>query len=122
MISFQASTGHLGKVERNSDTRQASESAHMKVLQPPSWARPRGFANGIAVSGGTTVYVAGQVGWTGLGAREAKDFAGQFRQPMRNILDVLAQAGGRAEHFGRLTWDGRARDENLAPLQPLGGA
>ena len=39
----------------------------MQILQPPAWARPRGFANGIAVKGGTTVYIAGQVGYTGQG-------------------------------------------------------
>src|SRR5207247_10845821 len=52
----------------------------MQILQPPEWAEPSGFANGIAVRGGTTVYVAGQVGWTGSGAWQATDFAGQFRQ------------------------------------------
>ena len=76
----------------------------MKILQPPSWARPKGFSNGIAVKGGTTVYIAGQVGWTGAGIWEAKDFAGQFRQTLRNILDVLAEAGGGPEHLVKLTW------------------
>src|SRR5216110_2440887 len=70
--------------------------------QPPEWAKPRGFSNGIAVKGGTTVYIAGQVGWTGSGAWQATDFAGQFRQALRNVLEVLAQAGGRAEHIVRL--------------------
>jgi enamine deaminase RidA (YjgF/YER057c/UK114 family) len=94
----------------------------MKVLQPPSWARPRGFANGIAASGGTTVYVAGQVGWTGAGAWEAKDFAGQFRQALRNIIEVLAQARGRPEHIVRLTWYVVDRGEYLAALKPVGEA
>ena len=31
----------------------------MQILQPPEWARPKGFANGISVRGGTTVYIAG---------------------------------------------------------------
>jgi len=92
----------------------------MRILQPPGWSKPRGFANGIAVKGGTTVYVAGQVGWTGTGVWEAKDFAGQFRQALRNILDVLAQAGGRAEHIVRLTWYVIDRDEYLASLKGAG--
>ena len=92
----------------------------MKVLQPPSWARPRGFANGIAVRGGTTVYIAGQVGWTGAGAWEAKDFAGQFRQALRNVIEVLAQARGRPEHIVRLTWYVLDRGEYLAALKPVG--
>jgi enamine deaminase RidA (YjgF/YER057c/UK114 family) len=94
----------------------------MKVLQPPSWARPRGFSNGIAVKGGTTVYVAGQVGWTGAGAWEAKDFAGQFRRALRNVIEVLAQARGRPEHIVRLTWYVVDRGEYLTALRPVGEA
>jgi enamine deaminase RidA (YjgF/YER057c/UK114 family) len=94
----------------------------VKILQPPSWAKPRGFSNGIAVRGGVTVYIAGQVGWTGAGAWEAKDFAGQFRQAMKNVLEVLAQAGGRPEHIVRLTWYVIDRDEYLASLAAVGRA
>jgi enamine deaminase RidA (YjgF/YER057c/UK114 family) len=92
----------------------------MQILQPPGWAKPRGFSNGIAVRGGTTVYIAGQVGWTGAGAWEAKDFTGQFRQALRNVLDVLAQAGGRPEHIVRMTWYVIDRDEYLASLVEVG--
>jgi len=94
----------------------------MRILQPPSWARPRGFSNGIAVKGGTTVYIAGQVGWTGAGAWESKDFAGQFRQALRNVLEVLAQARGRPEHIVRLTWYVIDRNEYLASLEAVGTA
>lgn len=94
----------------------------MKILQPPSWARPRGFSNGIAVTGGTTVYIAGQVGWTGAGVWEAKDFAGQFRQTLRNILDVLAEAGGRPEHLVRLTWYVLDKQEYLGAIKEVGTA
>ena len=31
-----------------------------RVVQPPSWARPRGYANGI-VADGKTIFLAGQV-------------------------------------------------------------
>jgi enamine deaminase RidA (YjgF/YER057c/UK114 family) len=91
----------------------------MQILQPPGWAKPRGFSNGIAVKGGTTVYVAGQVGWSD-GKWDAKDFTGQFRQALRNIIDVLAQAGGRPEHIVRMTWYVIDRDEYLASLVAVG--
>ena len=94
----------------------------MRILQPPSWARPRGFSNGIAVKGGTTVYIAGQVGWTGAGVWEARDFAGQFRQALSNVLEVLAQARGRPEHIVRLNWYVIDRDEYLASLKAVGAA
>ena len=92
------------------------------VLQPPEWARPRGYANGIAVSGGTTVYIAGQIGWNGQCVFESHDFAGQFRQALANILAVLAQAGGRPEHVVRLTWYVVDKQEYLGALTEVGAA
>ena len=94
----------------------------MKILQPPAWARPRGFANGITVKGGTTVYIAGQVGYNGQGAWEEKGFAGQFRQALANILAVLAEAGGRPEHLVRLTWYVLDKQEYLGALKDVGAA
>jgi enamine deaminase RidA (YjgF/YER057c/UK114 family) len=95
-------------------------SAMMRILQPPGWARARGFSNGIAVKGGTTVYVAGQIGWTGEGKWQARDFAGQFKQALENIISVVAQAGGRPEHLVRLTWYVLDKQEYLAALKEIG--
>jgi enamine deaminase RidA (YjgF/YER057c/UK114 family) len=50
------------------------------------------------------------------------DFAGQFLQALKNILEVLAQAGGRPEHIARLTWYVVDRDEYLAALKAVGAA
>ena len=94
----------------------------MRILQPPSWAKPKGFANGIAVQGGTTVYIAGQVGYTGQGEWQAHDFAGQFRQALANILAVLAEAGGKPEHLVRLTWYVLDKQEYLGALREVGAA
>ena len=94
----------------------------MQILQPPSWARPRGYSNGIAVKGGKTVYIAGQVGTTGQGAWQEKTFAGQFRQTLKNILEVLAEAGGRPEHLVRLTWYVLDKQEYLGALKEVGAA
>jgi enamine deaminase RidA (YjgF/YER057c/UK114 family) len=93
----------------------------MQVLQPPDWARAKGFSNGIATTG-KLVFIAGQVGWTGQGEWKEKSFAGQFRQTIRNILDVLAQARGKPEHIVRLTWYVLDRDEYLASLKEVGAA
>ena len=93
----------------------------MKILQPPGWARAKGFANGIAAKG-TLVFIAGQVGWTGQGEWKEKTFAGQFRQTIRNILDVLAEAKGKPEHIVRMTWYVLDRDEYLASLKEVGAA
>ena len=93
----------------------------MQILQPPSWARAKGFSNGIVASG-RMVFIAGQVGWTGQGEWKEKSFAGQFRQTLRNILDVLAEAKGKPEHIVRLTWYVLDRDEYLASLKEVGAA
>ena len=94
----------------------------IQILQPPEWARPKGFANGIAVRGGTTVYIAGQIGWTGEQRFAEKSFAGQFRQALANIVAVLAQAGGRPEHLVRLTWYVIDKEEYLGALREVGAA
>ncbi|HMA89176.1 MAG TPA: RidA family protein [Burkholderiales bacterium] len=94
----------------------------MQILQPPGWARPKGFSNGIAVRGGRTVYIAGQVGWTGQGEWQETGFAGQFRQALANIVAVLAEAGGRPEHLVRLTWYVLDRQEYLDSLKEVGAA
>jgi enamine deaminase RidA (YjgF/YER057c/UK114 family) len=93
----------------------------MQILQPPGWARARGFSNGIAANG-RLVFIAGQIGWTGEGKWEARDFAGQFRQAVKNILAVLKEAGGRPEHIVRLTWYVIDKKEYLASLKEVGAA
>ena len=93
----------------------------MKILQPPGWARPRGFSNGISASG-NLVFIAGQVGWTGDGKWEAKDFAGQFRQTLKNTLAVLAEAGAGPQHIVRMTWYVTDKKEYLGAIAAVGAA
>jgi enamine deaminase RidA (YjgF/YER057c/UK114 family) len=92
-----------------------------KILQPPGWARAKGFANGISCSG-KLVFIAGQIGWTGQGLWEARDFAGQFKQTIKNIISVLNEAGGKPEHIVRLTWYVIDRKEYLGALEDVGAA
>jgi enamine deaminase RidA (YjgF/YER057c/UK114 family) len=76
----------------------------MEVLHPPGWAPAIGYANGIAApAAGRVVFVAGQVGWNAQQRFASDDLAVQFEQALRNVLDVLAQAGGRPEHVCRIT-------------------
>jgi len=93
----------------------------MQILQPPTWAKPRGYANGVAATG-RIVFVAGQVGWNADGAFESHEFVAQARQALANIVAVLAEAGGRPEHIARLTWYVIDKDEYLASLAALGRA
>ena len=74
----------------------------MRVLLPQGWAPPIGYANGIEAQG-RIVFVAGQVGWDAQQKFHSEDLAPQFEQALKNVLAVLAEAGGRAEHICRMT-------------------
>jgi len=89
------------------------------TLQPPSWPRPRGYANGIAARG-QLVFVAGQIGWDERQELAAGDFVGQCRQALLNIKAVLAEAGARPEHIVRMTWYVVDRAEYLDAGRALG--
>ena len=74
----------------------------LTILQPAGWARPKGYANGVAGHGRLAV-LAGQIGWDARGVF-AEGLVAQTGQALRNILAVLAEAGGGPEHIARLTW------------------
>jgi enamine deaminase RidA (YjgF/YER057c/UK114 family) len=74
-----------------------------RILQPGGWARPKGYANGVAATG-RQVFVAGQIGWNGQCVFETEDFVGQFRQALENVVAVLAEAGATPEHVTTMTW------------------
>ena len=74
----------------------------MRVLLPQGWAPPVGYANGIEARG-RVVFVAGQVGWDAQQKFHSADLVPQFEQALKNVLAVLAEAGGRPEHIGRMT-------------------
>ena len=93
----------------------------MKHLQPPGWATPKGYANGIAARG-TLVFVGGQIGWNAQQQFESDDFIHQTRQALQNVHDVLACAGAGPEHMVRMTWYITDRDEYNARLRELGSA
>jgi enamine deaminase RidA (YjgF/YER057c/UK114 family) len=73
-----------------------------RILQPASWPRPRGYANGI-VAAGETVFLAGQIGWDAEG-HFAEGLAAQVRQALANIVTLLAEAGAGPQNVVRLTW------------------
>ena len=93
----------------------------MQILQPPEWARPRGYACGVAAQG-RLVFISGQVGWDGQGRFHSTDFVAQARQALQNVLTVLAEADGRPEHIVRLTWYIVDKQEYLACNKDLGMA
>ena len=93
----------------------------MEFLQPPGWVRARGYSNGVAASG-RTVCVSGMIGWDGQGVFHTDDFAGQVRQALQNIVDVLAEADARPEHIVRMTWYVLDKHEYLGAHKEVGAA
>jgi enamine deaminase RidA (YjgF/YER057c/UK114 family) len=92
------------------------------VLLPEGWAKPSGYANGIAAQG-RLVFVAGQIGWNPeTGQFETDDFAAQTAQALRNVAAVLAAAGAGPGHVARMTWYVTDKAAYLASLREIGRA
>ncbi|MBV8248216.1 MAG: RidA family protein [Comamonas sp.] len=93
----------------------------MQVLLPSGWPRPKGYANGVSVSG-RQIYVAGMIGWDADGRFHTDDLAGQVRQALQNIVEVLQAGGARPEHIVRMTWYITDKKEYLAQQAEIGKA
>jgi enamine deaminase RidA (YjgF/YER057c/UK114 family) len=93
----------------------------LEVLAPKDWLPPKGYANGI-VADGRQVFVAGQIGWDAQQTFVGDGFAEQAEQALRNIVAILAEAGGKPEHVVRLTWYVVDKKEYLAAGRDLGAA
>jgi len=91
----------------------------MKILQPPSWAHPKGFSNGVAAKG-EMIFVSGTVGWDAEGKFVSNEFVGQARQALKNIVEILAEAKAKPEHITRMTWYVVDKKEYLAASKELG--
>jgi enamine deaminase RidA (YjgF/YER057c/UK114 family) len=92
-----------------------------EIVQPKHWAPPKGYANGI-VAQGRQVFIAGQIGWNALAQFESDDFVVQVEQALKNIVDVLAAAGGEPRHLVRLNWYVTDKAEYLARQREIGEA
>ena len=90
------------------------------ILQPEGWAKPVGYANGVAARG-RMVFVGGQVGWTGQGSSRPT-----IRRPgppdLANVVAILAEAGAGPQHITSMTWYFTDKAEYLANLKGIGEA
>lgn len=76
-----------------------------EAIQPADWVRPRGYSNGIAVSGsGKTLHVAGQIGSNAQGVVESDDFGAQIAQAFGNVVRIVKEAGGQPSDIVRMVW------------------
>lgn len=93
----------------------------MQVLLPPGWPRPKGYSNGVTARG-RMVFVAGMIGWDAHGVFHTDDLAGQVRQALQNIVEVLREGGARPEHIVRMTWYVTDKQEYVAAYPEIGKA
>ncbi len=95
----------------------------MKILQPPDWAAPRGYSNGIMTemqAGSRLILVGGQIGWNGQCEFETDDVGLQVAQTLHNIVAVLAAGGAKPEHITRMTWYVKDKAEYVAAYPVIG--
>ncbi len=90
-----------------------------QIINPDAWAPAKGYANGVLAEG-RTLWIGGQIGWTGDQVFEAHDFLGQTRQALLNIVEVLRTAGAGPEHLVRLTWYVTDKREYVARQREMG--
>ena len=90
-------------------------------LQPDGWVPAKGYANGILAEG-RMVFTGGLVGWNENQEWIETDMVGQFRQTLKNIVAVLAEAGANPEHLVRLTWYITDKAEYNNNLKAFGAA
>ena len=91
----------------------------IEILQPKSWAAPKGYSNGMAASG-RQVFIAGQIGWDEKAQLVSDDLVGQVAQGLKNIVAVLAEVGAEPRHLVRLTWYLTDRSEYLSRQKEIG--
>src|SRR4051794_16796400 len=91
------------------------------IINPPELAAPRGFNHGIAVTGGTLLFLAGQDASDAQGQIVAPgELLAQFEQVLRNLNAVVSAAGGTMQNIVKLTIYVADRHAYRAQLKPLG--
>jgi enamine deaminase RidA (YjgF/YER057c/UK114 family) len=93
----------------------------IQTLQPAEWARPKGYANGMAARG-RMIFVAGQIGWDAHGQFVSDVLTDQVKQALRNIVSVLKEGKADPKHLVRLTWFVLSRDTYLREVREIGAA
>jgi enamine deaminase RidA (YjgF/YER057c/UK114 family) len=73
----------------------ADQTPQVQHINPPSLSPPHGYTHVVAVDGGRTLFIAGQVPMDKHGKLVgASDFAAQVRQTFENLKAALAAGGG----------------------------
>lgn len=90
-----------------------------RIVLPPGWPRPRGYANGMAARG-ELLAIAGQIGWDERETLVGPDFVSQFRKALDNVATVVESAGGKPSDIVSITIYVVDRDDYRTHLREVG--
>jgi enamine deaminase RidA (YjgF/YER057c/UK114 family) len=74
-----------------------------RYINPEGVYRPGSYTQVIEVSGGRTLYIAGQVAWDASGAVTSADLKGQAAKALDNLRLCLEAAGGSLRDVVKIT-------------------
>lgn len=95
----------------------------VRPINPRGWPRPHGYTNGMLVpQGRQLLFVAGMVGWDETEKIVPGGLVQQFEQALRNVLAVVAEAGGHTEDVVRMLVFVADRGEYLEQRVEIGDA
>ena len=92
------------------------------VLNPPTLAKPSGYANGILTQGGRLLFLAGQTAMDSMGEIVAPppDIVPQFRQVLSNLRAVVEAGGGQMIDIVKMTIYVTSKADYKAQTKPIG--
>lgn len=94
---------------------------HFTFINPESLGAPRGYANGVLTeAGGRLLFIAGQIGWDENQTIVSADLVEQFDRALKNVISVVAEAGGQPEQIARLVIYVTDKGEYRARMKQIG--
>lgn len=95
----------------------------LQPINPAALGAPKGYSNGmLGAAGARPLAVAGQIAWDSAQRIVSADFDVQFRQALANVLAVVRDTGGDAEHIASLTIYVTDKHEYLGTIKGVGAA
>jgi len=93
----------------------------MQPINPPSLAKPAGYAHGWEVQGGKTIYIAGQVALDKAGQVVGSgDLVAQFRQICENLKAIVGARAGQMNDIVKLTMYVLSKADYKAKAKDIG--
>ena len=94
----------------------------MRFVNPKQLAAPSGYNHGVAVMGGSLLFVSGQIGWDNESRIVGDNFVDQFALALENVIAVVREAGGEPTNIARLLIFVTDKGEYLDNLKAVGAA